>query len=73
MLHIIAETSSREWLEYLTSPAFSSTLFAELLEFESVGTWEDWTRKRMNDNTADVIMYEKLKKINNVEIRNIEW
>jgi len=46
VLHIIAETSSREWLEYFTSPAFSSILFAKLLEFESVETWEDWKKKK---------------------------
>ena len=38
LLHIIAATFSREWLEYFPPLASSSILFAELLEFESVGT-----------------------------------
>lgn len=56
VLHIIAATSSREWLEYLPSPTFSSTLLAELLVFASVGTWEDWKRTNAQ-NIIDVIMY----------------
>ena len=59
VLHIIAATSSREWLEYFPSPAFSSILFAELLEFESVGTWEDWKNKKGHHKyIAHVIMFE---------------
>lgn len=41
VLRIIPETSSREWLEYLPSPTFSSVLFAEVLVLESVETWDD--------------------------------